>query len=451
MNTIHIREYESFDLPHSEAGKFHDLLKHIWRDRRLNPTYSTLTELTESDGEQGLFAVAYQPNTGLTRFKAGKYIGIYQTEFTQVFVNPKIFPSEDPLVYQKLLTMLQYAHGLKIPVSPDVDLGDTRITYDYEELLIYLFSKITYATLKDKTYLFYQSVQENTGFVRGKILFTQNLKENLVRMRQEKVYCEFDLFQEDNLFNRILKFVVKSLLVRTRHVDTKRTLMQILDMLGNVADTKCTARDCDRITFNNWQREFQPILQYCRLFLGQSRPFWQKDKLTLDYFILDMNDLFEKYVAGFLKQQLSKEWNVIPSYSTTYLTHDRQFQLRYDVLLRNKITGQKIIVDTKYKTGIYLEKKGSDSGISSADLYQMVTYAVREGCENVVLVYPLLEDEVYREKQIHVDPQIADVPLTISAAKVAIGEVNYLLDCIDKLNWSQLSPDMDAGSERQVS
>lgn len=421
MRVIEVREYEEFELSIAEAVSFQDLLRKIWLNRRLNPTYLGSTEggRAESPYEpaQGLFTVSHHPGSAAYRFRAGKYIGIFQTDAVKVIVTPKIFEPDDRQKYGKLLLMLQYANGLKIPISPDVQLSETRDNFGYEELIIYLFARLACKQLEKRAYLFYQSVQENTGYVRGKLMFTEHFRQNIVRARPDRVFCDFELFQEDNLFNRILKYVIKSLLSRTNVRETKLRLLYALDKLGHVADERCTTKDCEAVKFNGSQREFIPLLHYCRLFLSQRRTFWMRDSITLDHFILDMNDLYERFVVGMIQERFSPDWHVIPSSTATYLTEDRQFQLRYDILLRNRSNGRSVIIDTKYKTGVYLDRHGSDTGISSSDLYQMVAYGVRENADQIILVYPRLENDLAAVKHLDISAFAGARNLRISAYK----------------------------------
>jgi 5-methylcytosine-specific restriction enzyme subunit McrC len=52
----------------------------------------------------------------------------------------------------------------------------------------------------------------------------------------------------------------------------------------------------------------------------------------------------------------------------------------------------KVIVDTKYKIRDINFKSDLKRGIAQADLYQMVSYAFRRGCTDVLLVYPNISE-----------------------------------------------------------
>ncbi|MBK6989184.1 MAG: hypothetical protein IPH33_13750 [Bacteroidetes bacterium] len=58
--------------------------------------------------------------------------------------------------------------------------------------------------------------------------------------------------------------------------------------------------------------------------------------------------------------------------------------------MRNDIyIDELLIIDTKYK--IRSNDDGLKAGVSQSDLYQMVSYAIRRNCKNVLLLYPYME------------------------------------------------------------
>jgi 5-methylcytosine-specific restriction enzyme subunit McrC len=109
-----------------------------------------------------------------------------------------------------------------------------------------------------------------------------------------------------------------------------------------------------------------------------------------------MDYIFEDFFTGFLTNFFSDKLKVESQKSDLYLTSaPKAFQMQHDIFITPKY-GKKvpIIVDTKYKIRGSDFKSDLKKGISQADLYQMTSYAFRRGCNDVVLVYPNISEEL---------------------------------------------------------
>jgi 5-methylcytosine-specific restriction enzyme subunit McrC len=103
-----------------------------------------------------------------------------------------------------------------------------------------------------------------------------------------------------------------------------------------------------------------------------------------------MEYIFEDFIAGFLETHFSDVWKVEYQKSDLYLSDKpTAFNLQHDIFLtRRNDFGKTLIVDAKYKIR---EKNFADDtkkGISQSDMYQMLSYAYKRGCPEVVLLYP---------------------------------------------------------------
>lgn len=99
-----------------------------------------------------------------------------------------------------------------------------------------------------------------------------------------------------------------------------------------------------------------------------------------------MNDLFERYITGLVKQvteyavyQQHKEYRLLVN------EHNGNdiFQLKPDIVVDNGKT--QIIMDTKWKS----LTSGNRSGVKREDLFQMYAYLTRyERAKTAILLYP---------------------------------------------------------------
>jgi len=325
--------------------------------------------------------------------QANQYVGIIQTNGIRMVLLPKIFRSsvmetEEERIEEAsadLLYMLSYAENLKPPRSDGGPLKKQK-HQDFFELFIYLFASETWKTLDREVYRAYESVEEDLPMVKGSIMFAEHFKRNVCTAKLQRTACRYDVFQEDNSFNRVLKYVTRCLLAVSRNSENKRLLRNILAMLVDVTDVQCCYEDTERIVFNSTQKEWIPILHYCRLFLRHSLVSLRSHSVEVFCFLINMNVLFEGFIAGFLKKHM-KEWKVEVQKSNMSVACDEAgrdvFQMQHDFFLSQG--ERQIIVDTKYKPTRFTEK---DAGISQSDVYQLAVYAVRRGVKDVILLYP---------------------------------------------------------------
>ena len=128
------------------------------------------------------------------------------------------------------------------------------------------------------------------------------------------------------------------------------------------------------------------ILDLCRLYLSNQVIDLENKESNNFCFLLPMEYIFEDFIFGFI----ADKWTVleIRSQSTDFLalSHGASvFQIRNDIYIQDKL-----IIDTKYK--IRSNDDGLKAGVAQSDLYQMISYALRRNCKNVLLLYPATEN-----------------------------------------------------------
>jgi 5-methylcytosine-specific restriction enzyme subunit McrC len=138
--------------------------------------------------------------------------------------------------------------------------------------------------------------------------------------------------------------------------------------------------------------EFETVRDYCSLFLSNSISFDYKNELKLFAFLLPMEYVFEDFIFGFIDRELPQV-RASSQRSDTYLDEARTFQLRPDLCLETYASDSQhplkrsFIADTKYKI-VYSDDTDPKHGISQTDLYQMISYAIRFGVDEIKLFYP---------------------------------------------------------------
>ena len=121
-----------------------------------------------------------------------------------------------------------------------------------------------------------------------------------------------------------------------------------------------------------------------------------------------MEYIFEDFIAGFIQEKFSNEWTIVPQESKEHLatnaSNEKVFRMRHDIFMTRIDDKKRVIIDTKYKLRNKTFDKGDPKkkGIDQVDLYQMISYAFRRKCTDVILFYPNIS-EIGESKEIEPD------------------------------------------------
>jgi 5-methylcytosine-specific restriction enzyme subunit McrC len=242
----------------------------------------------------------------------------------------------------------------------------------------------------------YVEVDERVGFLRGKLLTERDLAA--IGTLTGRYACRYELFTPDHLLNQTLKFCNDLLLGQTSTPlpapSSKRTSP------GLPTSRTVRPKDLARIRLDRLDREYEPLLEMCRLLLEGYAPGLRTGGIEQLAFVFDMNALFEEFVAAFLRRhkdriELSdgrRFANIEPQRALG--KQFGEFNMKVDLILTDT-EGQRFLVDTKYKV---LDASKQHDGISQSDFYQMYAYgnAGRRRYDRVVLQYPATEPAVDR-------------------------------------------------------
>lgn len=142
-------------------------------------------------------------------------------------------------------------------------------------------------------------------------------------------------------------------------------------------------------------------------------------------FVFDMNLLFERFIAGFIRRYASHilpeaflRYELLPqSHGARRYLASREnrsvFQTIPDIAFRNRDLFP-LLIDTKYKL---LDDKERNVGVSQSDFYQMHAYAHRYNCDRIILLYP---NKSSSSERIHATFKLADCEKVIEASSVNV-------------------------------
>lgn len=374
---------DSFAGHQSKLPGFVNYLSGVWQSR--NRFVESIEELSEEEQqEEKIQKQRFFDFTIDGKISARNYVGVVQYDGIRVEVYPKIFADDKSQNLKRwqinMLYWLAYCRKVKFPFS-FAYVSNLQFD-DFLELLIYIFASYTEEIVSNQPFQAYQTVVEETAYLKGRISFEGYTKNNLITGKWQNFYCSHEPFVYDNQFNRIVKYVTKRLLAVSENYLNQERLNEILFVLNDVSDIYCTAEDCDKVKLNPLFADHKHILDLCRLYLSNQVIDLEDEESNNFCFLLPMEYIFEDFIFGFI----SDKWPLlnIRSQSTDFLALNNGtsvFQIRNDIYIPGKL-----IIDTKYK--IRSNNDGLKAGVAQSDLYQMVSYAIRRNCSSVLLLYP---------------------------------------------------------------
>ena len=385
-NLIELVEHKSQPVPHLLKGKLAAL------NQYLNEVWRTRTVFFDEDPEQPVsiqqpfLELGRLNRQGQATIKAGKYVGFIQYEGVTIQILPKVFEKgQSDVAFRHLMWWLDYSQRVRFPFAALLT-GDEPIN-NYPEALIRYFARFAYQLVASQPYHQYEEVTETMPYLRGRLNTQAYVNTSLSRGNWHQLVCDYEPFLFNNRLNQIIKFVARRLGHLCRFPDTLRDLEKVVFVLDEVDDVPGTAQDCDAIRLNRFFQGYDHCLDMCRFFLSDQYLNRQDAHQRHFCFLVPMDMVYEDFITGVVKTHLGHRYRV-QTQATDWLTEQRVFQIRNDLLLTDKQTGARLVVDTKYKVRKY-ESDDRKAGIIQTDLYQMISYGLRQNTRQVVLLYPM--------------------------------------------------------------
>ncbi len=239
----------------------------------------------------------------------------------------------------------------------------------------------------------YVNIKANVGFLKGKLLFNEHIKRNLVH--KEKFFVSFDEFNINTHANRIIKSTIAYLLKKRFSLKTQSRLRQLLFVFDEIDESKNIESDFIKAKEKmRLFKDYESVLELCKVFLGKESFTNYKGKELANAILFPMEKIFEDYVAFLFKKYHPGKYEVRIQPKSEYLFEKapKRFNLKPDIILEKE--KERIIIDTKWKL-LDESKEKENYNISQSDLYQMYVYAKKYGAKKVILIYP--ENENFKE------------------------------------------------------
>lgn len=346
--------------------------------------------------------------------KASQYVGLVRLGNTTLQVLPKIAyhgdfdkPEGSPEYQNAVRTA---THNLLVMLSLACDLPlralDASQLYekdgDWLEILTRLFALELHRQFRGGLHHSYRTLEERLPVIRGRWLAGRQIAQHAHDYSRFDV--SYDEFSTDTALNRVFALTVETLRRLTQDPYNRRLLLDLGEWLSECAPRGDTLRaDLSNVHFTRLTERFRPSFNLAALFWRQRQVQLSAGDCAALAVVFDMNRLFQDFMACFLqrhrKEILPPEWQdgeiVLQAQGQkVYLAEredlDRQarmpvFRLVPDILITSALGRPVLIADTKYKR---LSRQRAEGGVAEGDLYQMLAYAQRWECADILLIYP---------------------------------------------------------------
>ena len=330
------------------------------------------------------------------RIRTRSWVGVVRLPTVEIGVVPKV--TGDLL---GLVRLLEYASGLDalIRLTDDATLeasGDSLL-----ELVVLLFVEASERVLRRGLLSGYVEREDDLPIVRGRILGDRQLLERFGQL--DRIICRFDELEHDVVENQLLTAALQVASSRVTSVGLQRRISRLRGVLEPICDTDQLnlAGARTTMTYNRLNAHYETAHQLGWLLfdaLGIDDLFASGEAQAFS-FLLNMNQLFERFVTRVVEQVLaaaryrvtsqspfkSVVWNVSSQRPYTSIIPDV-------IVERRGESDGRVAIDAKYK--LY-DERGFDQG----DIYQTFLYAfalgatASGGVPTSLLLYPATAEE----------------------------------------------------------
>lgn len=304
----------------------------------------------------------------------GNYVGVIQIGGLTIEILPKADNNEnaDKNLWQNiLLNMLKVCKHIQVE-----SISETQLKKRYHSILdayFELYLNEVERLVKKGMIKKYRKNQSNQNALKGKLLFSQNIQQNLVH--KERFYCEHQVYDKNHLLHQIL---YKGLLVLKTFVNDslKDKLNRLLFEFQDIENINIQKKHFDKIIIDRKNHDYQKAIDIAKIIILNYSPSLNYGNENLLTLLFDMNALWEEYIFRILQKHKTDEMEVSCQNSDKFWENKR---IRPDIVLKTK--DDIFVIDTKWK--IIEANNPSDD-----DLKQMFVYNLHWKAEKTLLLYP---------------------------------------------------------------
>lgn len=314
--------------------------------------------------------------------RAKNYVGLIQLENdVQLQILPKIHKANTSDTKKIFLKMLRSLKEFPNKIFNEANLHTEKM-YIFD-IFIQLYIQQIQELVKRGVKSSYYEVENNLNVYKGKIQFSQHLRQNLIS--KDRFFVKYDEFGPNCAENRLIKSTLLKLLKETSSLKNAKDIQKLLLHFELVKPSLNYESDFSSIKIDRNFKTYENSMIWSKIFL-LNYSFTAFSGLQFGKSLLfQMDKLFEVYIGRNFKKIVSQSNWEVSLQDRGYYLFEKKFSLRPDIVLRNSENNRCIIMDTKWKL---LKEDANNYGISQVDMYQMYAYAKKYRTNEIWLLYP---------------------------------------------------------------
>jgi 5-methylcytosine-specific restriction enzyme subunit McrC len=238
----------------------------------------------------------------------------------------------------------------------------------------------------------YVAHADDLPVIKGRFQAHGHVRRNLAR--PHLLHCEYDEFTADNTYNRAVRATLDACRTWVSRASTQRIWFETHARYASIPTVRMSASDVASLPRDRTTHRYTALLTWCEWILAMASPAMSAGASQAPGLLFDMNKLFEAHVARLEEASAGPDRIVHTQGPPLHLAARGSADV---FLLKPDITVWHIgqhgaasridrVVDAKWKR---LNPHVPDFGVDEADVYQLLAYAVRYGCTDLELAYPM--------------------------------------------------------------
>lgn len=386
-----------------------------------------LTRLAKTD--TGLARFTFDELKSELRFTSSSWVGVVELRDVIIIICPK-FNNK----FRALTDMVCFVEGLPFYSHEDVSGREQDLAFD--ELLAALFLSEVDKLLQTGIVREYLAEEDSLRQLRGRPDIIMNIRKNLARPTQ--IYCHFQELEANIPENQ----VILSALEITCGFRVQKGTRQKAGALRHEFYQFCRAYsgvEWPTFTYHRLNAHYRPAHSlawyiFQQKFTNDLLHFGHKGFYSL---LVDMNDLFEKFVFTYLKRFLPRGCQVEYSrrINNAIVAEGKSYRhIIPDIIINIPGANCALAVDAKYKPY-------GDNLIATGDIFQLSFYAQylrgnEEELPRSFIFYPKYKDSLTEDTRVINLLPGRRAESILSAVSVDIEE---LLELVKSKDWRELS------------
>ena len=392
--------------------------------------FDWLCELSASFSRNGAKLLQVE---GRRSLKWDSYVGVLETPCgTRLEILPKHHEEGDCLQKGRQLLRKLIQRALDLKTREGSVAGLELFNAPLSEWVMAQFLSELDLLVKRGVRFDYRRVEEEQRFLRGQLNVVAQMRQR--PGRQHYFQIRHDVFQPDRAENRLLKSALEQVAKSTKDANNWRLANELRAMLGELPTSRQIALDFRAWSTDRLMAHYQAIKPWCELILNQQMPLAVSGEWRGMSMLFPMEQLFERYVEGWLRGRLEPGARLKAQASRHSLCQHAgsdMFRLQPDLLMEKG--AQTWVLDTKWKT-LDGGDRANKYGLSQGDFYQLFAYGNKYlgGNGELALIYPRTRrfDRPLPSFDFSPELRLWALPFDLDADTLLVDDEMRLTDCI---------------------